>query len=291
MLHVGWHHWVTRPDLETIFETKMVSNRSRDHFETKMSHYLEWRDWSRDHFRDQNGLDSGLETSIDTKMSHSACGAKKKLSIEQVWRAVPDTQCLCLCYKVEKEFPGEQVWRSVLPFPSGRSFQGAAEGFSFMDGMDGWKSFGWSTCKILLFVPFLNPFFPVADSDIFCRIFDKGILLRDGADISWCARKIFKFSLSWCWFSLDLITRSHWLSWINQVWWWSFLGCSILLLCLWCYYCSHRSCPVTSSLIANNQPYHHRQHHNHQQHHPSASSLFNEQCSSASSSPPKLSFI
>ena len=64
-------HWVTRPDLETIFETKMVSNRSRDHFETKMSHYLEWRDWSRDHFRDQNGLDSGLETSIDTKMSHS----------------------------------------------------------------------------------------------------------------------------------------------------------------------------------------------------------------------------
>ena len=50
-------HWVTRPDLETIFETKMVSNRSRDHFETKMSHYLEWRDWSRD----QNGLDSGIE--------------------------------------------------------------------------------------------------------------------------------------------------------------------------------------------------------------------------------------
>ena len=44
---------------------------SRDHFETKMSHYLEWRDRSRDHFRDQNGLDSGLETSIDTKMSHS----------------------------------------------------------------------------------------------------------------------------------------------------------------------------------------------------------------------------
>ena len=34
----------------------MVSNRSRDHFETKMSHYLEWQDWSRDHFRDQNGL-------------------------------------------------------------------------------------------------------------------------------------------------------------------------------------------------------------------------------------------
>ena len=27
---------------------------------------------SRDHFWDQNGLDSGLETSIDTKMSHSA---------------------------------------------------------------------------------------------------------------------------------------------------------------------------------------------------------------------------
>ena len=37
---------MTRPDLETIFETKM-------------SHYLEWRDWSRDHFWDQNGLDSG----------------------------------------------------------------------------------------------------------------------------------------------------------------------------------------------------------------------------------------
>ena len=62
---------MTRPDLETIFETKMVSNRSRDHFETKMSHYLEWRDWFRDHIRDQNGLNSGLETSIDTKMSHS----------------------------------------------------------------------------------------------------------------------------------------------------------------------------------------------------------------------------
>ena len=71
-------HWVTRPDLETIFETKMVSNRSRDHFETKMSHYLEWRDWSRDHFRDQNGLDSGLETSIDTKMSHSGRGSKRR---------------------------------------------------------------------------------------------------------------------------------------------------------------------------------------------------------------------
>ena len=69
---LGLQHWVTRPDLETIFETKMVSNRSRDHFETKMSHYLEWRDWFRDHIRDQNGLNSGLETSTDTKMSHSA---------------------------------------------------------------------------------------------------------------------------------------------------------------------------------------------------------------------------
>ena len=68
---LGLQHWVTRPDLETIFETKMVSNWSRDHFETKMSHYLEWRDWFRDHIRDQNGLNSGLETSIDTKMSHS----------------------------------------------------------------------------------------------------------------------------------------------------------------------------------------------------------------------------
>ena len=67
----GMRHWVTRPDLETIFETKMVSNWSRDHFETKMSHYLEWRDWFRDHIRDQNSLNSGLETSIDTKMSHS----------------------------------------------------------------------------------------------------------------------------------------------------------------------------------------------------------------------------
>ena len=68
---LGLQHWVTRPDLETIFETKMVSKWSRDHFETRMSHYLEWRDWFRDHIRDQNGLNSGLETSIDTKMSHS----------------------------------------------------------------------------------------------------------------------------------------------------------------------------------------------------------------------------
>ena len=44
--------------------------RSWDHFETKMSHYIEWRDWFRDHFRDQSGLDSGLETGIDTKMSY-----------------------------------------------------------------------------------------------------------------------------------------------------------------------------------------------------------------------------
>ena len=69
---LGLQHWVTRPDLETIFETKMVSKWSRDHFETRMSHYLEWRDWFRDHIRDQNSLNSGLETSIDTKMSHSA---------------------------------------------------------------------------------------------------------------------------------------------------------------------------------------------------------------------------
>ena len=52
---------MTRPDLETVFETvfetKMISSQSRDHFETNMSHYLEWRDWSRD----QNGLDSGIE--------------------------------------------------------------------------------------------------------------------------------------------------------------------------------------------------------------------------------------
>ena len=68
---LGLQHWVTRPDLETIFETKMVSKWSRDHFETRMSHYLEWRDWFRDHIRDQNSLNSGLETSIDTKMSHS----------------------------------------------------------------------------------------------------------------------------------------------------------------------------------------------------------------------------
>ena len=48
-----------------------------------MSHYLEWRDWSRDHFQDQNGLDSGLETSIDTKMSHSVQGILKiNLNIE-----------------------------------------------------------------------------------------------------------------------------------------------------------------------------------------------------------------
>ena len=69
---------------------------------------------------------------------------KKKLSSEQVWRAGLDTifLCLCLYYKVEKEFPGEQVWRAVLPFPSDRSFQGEAEGFTFMDGMDGWKSIG-----------------------------------------------------------------------------------------------------------------------------------------------------
>ena len=35
-------HWVTRLDLETIFETKIVSSWSRDHFETKMLHYQEW---------------------------------------------------------------------------------------------------------------------------------------------------------------------------------------------------------------------------------------------------------
>ena len=73
MLKISVNHWVTRPGLETVFETKMVSCRSRDHSETKMSHCLDGRDWSRDHFRDQNGLDSGLKTGIDTKMSHSVC--------------------------------------------------------------------------------------------------------------------------------------------------------------------------------------------------------------------------
>ena len=78
---------MTRPDLETIFETKMVSSWSQDYFETKMSHYLEWQDWSRDHFGDHNGLDPGLETGIGTKMSHSASGSinHSSKSFHSIW--------------------------------------------------------------------------------------------------------------------------------------------------------------------------------------------------------------
>ena len=104
---LGLQHWVTRPDLETIFETKMVSNWSRDHFETKMSHYLEWRDWFRDHIRDQNGLNSGLETSIDTKMSHSGLQRPIGASPVNIFHMM----------QVSNRFPIMRVPKVLLPVP------------------------------------------------------------------------------------------------------------------------------------------------------------------------------
>ena len=70
-------HWVTRPDLETVFETKMVSRPVwRPFWDQNVTLY---GDWSRDPFWDQNGL----ETSIKTKMSHSADRPTDRVNIVQ----------------------------------------------------------------------------------------------------------------------------------------------------------------------------------------------------------------
>ena len=47
--------------------------RSRDYFRDQNVTLHRVTRLARDHFRDKNGIDSGLETSIDTKMSQSDC--------------------------------------------------------------------------------------------------------------------------------------------------------------------------------------------------------------------------